>query len=326
MTRIGIVVIGRNEDERLERCLHSLAGSERTIVYVDSGSTDGSVAFARDERCSVVELDLSRPFSAARARNEGLRRLIEEDPTAEFVQFVDGDCEVDQEWMEKALETLRASPQAAIVCGRRRERHPDASPYNRMCDIEWDTPVGEAQACGGDFLARIGALIQVGGFDPSVVAGEEPELCLRLRREKWTILRIDAEMTVHDAAITSFGQWWRRAVRGGHAYAQATALHGRFCLRENSSIVFWSAAWPLASLGLTLPTRGWSLLMLAAYPLQIVRIAWRERRRVPRAADAWLYALFCVLGKWPQHVGQWKYLLDRWHGRLPKIIEYKDLP
>ncbi len=323
MSRLGIVVIGRNEGERLQGCLRSLAGSERTVVYVDSGSTDDSVAFARGEGCRVVELDASLPFSAARARNEGLRRLLEAEPTAELVQFVDGDCEVAPEWIASALAALEALPQAAVVCGRRRERHPEASLYNRLCDLEWDTPVGEALASGGDFLARIRALTQVGGFDPSVVAGEEPELCLRLRRAGWTIVRIASEMTLHDAAITRFDQWWRRMVRSGHAYAQATALHGSFCLRENASIVFWSLVWPLVALGFAAPTHGGSLLLLLAYPLQIARIARRESGRAPRASDAWLYAAFCVLGKWAQHAGQWKYLVARWRGRLPKLIEYK---
>jgi GT2 family glycosyltransferase len=322
MSALGIVVIGRNEGERLRRCLRSLAGAGRTLVYVDSGSTDGSVAVARDAGWSVVELDPRLPFSAARARNEGLRRLLEAEPATEWVQFVDGDCEVAAGWIGSALAALRAAPETAVICGRRRERHPEASLYNRFCDLEWDTPVGDALACGGDFLARVRALEQVGGFDATVVAGEEPEICLRLRRAGWKIRRIASEMTLHDAAILRFGQWWRRMVRSGHAYAQATAMHPGFCLRENASIVWWSAIWPLAALGLAGPTRGLSLWMLAAYPLQIARIARKESRRAP-PADAWRYAAFCVLGKWAQHAGQWKYALARWRGRLPGLIEYK---
>jgi GT2 family glycosyltransferase len=318
----GVVVIGRNEGERLVHCLRSVAGAG-PVVYVDSGSSDGSVALARSEGCRVVELDASLPFSAARARNEGLRVLLAEDPATELVQFVDGDCEVQPEWLATAGRALSASPGAAVVCGRRRERHPERSLYNRLCDLEWDTPLGEARACGGDFLARAAALDQVGGFDPAVVAGEEPELCLRLRRAGWKILRIHAEMTLHDAAITRFGQWWQRMLRSGHAYAQASALHGRFCLRENVSIVFWAALWPLLALGLAAPSRGASLALLLAYPLQIVRIARRERPRVARPADAWLYACFCVLGKWAQLLGQAKYLLARLRGRGPRLIEYK---
>ena len=332
MSRVGIVVIGRNEGERLERCLRSLERleCEATAVYVDSGSSDASVAFARSRGCRVVELDTSTRFSAARARNEGLRHLLAEQPEIEFVQFVDGDCEVAAGWIPRALEMMRASPETAIVCGRRRERHPEVSVYNRLCDLEWDTPVGETTACGGDFLARARPVQQVGGLDATVVAGEEPELCLRLRRAGWRIHRIDAEMTLHDAAITSFAQWWRRDLRTGHAYAQATAMHGsapeRFRIRENASIAFWSLALPLAALAAAPLTRGASLALFAVYPLQVARIARRERRRTRSASDAWVYAILCVVGKWAQLAGQVKYLHHRWRGRLPEIIEYKGAP
>ena len=68
-TKCGAVVIGRNEAERLRHCLNSLLGGGLTIVYVDSDSVDGSAALARSLGAEVVQLDLSRPFTAARARN-----------------------------------------------------------------------------------------------------------------------------------------------------------------------------------------------------------------------------------------------------------------
>src|SRR5215472_6326791 len=126
---IGVVAIGRNEGERLRRCLESVVRQADAVVYVDSGSTDGSVALARSLGVETVELDLSIPFTAARARNAGLRRLLEVDPAVEFVQFVDGDCEIVPGWLERAAEELATRPDVAIVCGRRRERFPQASAY-----------------------------------------------------------------------------------------------------------------------------------------------------------------------------------------------------
>ena len=216
--RVGAVVIGRNEGESLGRCLGSLAGLS-PVVYVDSGSTDGSVVLAREQGAVVVELDLALPFTAARARNAGLSRLRELEPGLAYVQFIDGDCELVNGWLEAALAKLRSDPGLAVVCGRRRERRPEASRYNRLCDIEWNTPIGEANACGGDALMRAEALQAVGGFAAGLIAGEEPDLCYRLRRRGHRIWRIDADMTLHDANITSLGQWWRRTLRSGHAYA-----------------------------------------------------------------------------------------------------------
>lgn len=325
--RVGAVVIGRNEGARLVRCLDALARARVPVAYVDSGSSDGSAALARSRGCSVRELDPARPFSAARARNEGLHVLLQQHPEIEYVQFVDGDCELVEGWLGAGTRELEAAAAVAVVCGRLRERSPTASPYNRLCDIEWDRAPGEVDACGGVFLARAAAVTGVGGFDPKVVAGEEPELCLRLRRQGWRIRRIAAEMALHDAALLRFGQWWRRTMRAGHAYAQGAALHGagreRFCVRENLSIVFWALAWPMAAAGFLRWAPLASVSMLAAYPLLAARIARAERRSGRALGDSWLHACFCVLGKWPQHLGQWRYLLAHWRGRRPQIIEHK---
>jgi glycosyltransferase involved in cell wall biosynthesis len=69
--RTGLVAIGRNEGERLRRCLISAQGVYDHVVYVDSGSSDDSVALAESFGAVVVVLDTARPFTAARARNAG---------------------------------------------------------------------------------------------------------------------------------------------------------------------------------------------------------------------------------------------------------------
>ncbi len=325
---IGAVAIGRNEGERLRRCLESLIGPTAPVVYVDSGSSDGSVALARTLGAEVVELDLLIPFTAARARNAGLARLVALQPALELVQFVDGDCEVNAGWLERAAAEFERQPMAAVVCGRRRERHPDASVYNRLCDLEWDTPVGEARACGGDALMRVAAVRAVGGYNDAMIAGEEPELCVRLRLAGWSIQRIDAEMTLHDAGLTRFGQWWKRALRAGHAYAEGAWLHGRGAMRHNraavQSALLWGLLVPLAALGLAWLTFGLSLLAwfgLAA--LQGARVSAQQRRRGRSNRDAALYATFVQLGKFAQVCGILLFAWRRLARRPARLIEYK---
>ena len=179
--KVGIVAIGRNEGERLRACLQSVIPRAALVVYVDSGSTDGSTVMARGSGGEVVELDMRIPFTAARARNEGFKRLRQLAPDLPYVHFVDGDCEVVGVWIETAAAFLDAHHDVAVVCGRRRERYPTQSIYNHLCNIEWDTPVGETSACGGDALMRVEAFEQVGGYRGDLIAGEEPELCVRLR-------------------------------------------------------------------------------------------------------------------------------------------------
>ena len=260
MSNLGIVTIGRNEGERLRRCLNSLVGRGLPVVYVDSNSTDDSVELAQSLGVDVVELDLSLPFTAARARNAGFARLQQLAPEVEFVQIVDGDCEVVSGWLDRARAVLEERPDVAVVFGRRRERNRDQTIYNRLADLEWDVPIGEVKACGGDAMILMEAFRRVGGYNPSIIAAEDDELCLRIRREGWKVLRIDAEMTLHDMAMTRFAQWWRRAVRCGHAYAEGAARYGRtperHFVRQLRSTIFWGLLLPLLAFGLAWPTRG----------------------------------------------------------------------
>ncbi|WP_225027982.1 glycosyltransferase family 2 protein, partial [Xinfangfangia pollutisoli] len=246
---IEAVAIGRNEGARLQACLMSLQAQVGRVIYVDSGSTDGSVALAQALGAEVVALDMTLPFTAARARNAGLARVS---GGAEFVQFVDGDCELQPGWVAAALAAFAAHPAAVVVCGRRRERHPGASLWNRLADREWDTPVGRAKACGGDALMRVAAVRAQGGYREDLIAGEEPELCLRLRGAGGEVWRIDAEMTLHDAAMTRISQWARRTVRAGHAFAEGAALHGappeRHWVAETRRALLWGAVLPLVAL------------------------------------------------------------------------------
>ena len=325
---LGIVVIGRNEGERLRRCLDSVTRQGSPVVYVDSGSTDDSVQIARDRTVEVVELDGSKPFTMALGRNAGFERLMELAAPVEFVQFIDGDCELVQGWLAAAGRLLTECSDVGAVCGRRRERRPESSIYNGLTDMDWAGPTGEVLFAGGDVMMRAAVFHAVGGYEESMIAGEDPEICVRIRQAKWKIVRLDHDMTLHDAAIYRFGQWWRRAVRGGHAYAEGAYLHRnseeRPWARDCLSIWVWSFVLPVASLGTAWWTRGWSLLLLLLYPIWIARIALRRRTRCGDPwLDCFLYGAFCMLGKMPQMLGLVSYLQHRIAGRRSALIEYK---
>lgn len=316
---IGLVAIGRNEGERLKRCLRSIPPGI-PVVYVDSASTDDSVAFACATEAAVVELDMTKPFSAARARNEGLAALLEQNPHLRYVQFVDGDCELEADWIDTAAQFLETQPTVAAVCGRRRERHPDASFYNRMCDDEWNTPIGQANACGGDALMRVTALLQVGAYDPVLIAGEEPELCQRFRGAEWQIWRLDAPMTVHDADMHEFRQYWRRAIRCGFGYAQVfhktKASHGdTMYRREVVSALLWTIGVVLVALLSTaiLGPKG-LLIAPAIWLLQLVRLGLRQ---------GFAKAAHILVGKIAEATGVARYISAHVRGRKQGAIFYK---
>ncbi len=321
--KLGVVAIGRNEGERLKQCLKSLSGVT-FVVYVDSGSSDGSAQAASALGARVIELDMRVPFTAARARNAGLRQLLKIAPGIDYVQFVDGDCEVNIGWLENAVRFLDHHSDVAAVSGRLRERYPERSIYNWLCERDWDRPIGETSAFGGNVMIRTAALVASGGYREDLIAGEEPELCVRLRMGGWRIWRIDREMAMHDAAMTRFYQWWRRAKRAGYAYAQGAYLHGasseRHFMWETRRAWLWGIGLPVGCLLTVLLFSPWGWMLWLMYPLQVLRQTMRNRGSL---RDRTLLALFQVLSRFPEAIGQTKFMGDRIFKRTAQLIEYK---
>ena len=319
----GVVVIGRNEGDRLICSLNSVIELVHHVVYVDSGSTDDSRSVAKGHGVAVVELDMSVPFTAARARNAGFEHLCHSNPEIMYVQFVDGDCEVVDGWINSAVSTLKSELKVGVVCGRLKERYPEHSVYNQLCDMEWDTSVGEVQACGGIFLIRASLFKEVGGFNASLIAGEEPELCVRIRQKGWKIWRLKDDMALHDANISRFAQWWKRNVRGGHAYAEGAYMHGnkaeKHCVAESVRIWIWGFIIPVGIFIIVL-CKPLLILLLLIYPIQIIRIAIRMGAT---QCSNWNYAFFIMLGKFPEMQGQLKFVFSKLIQSSSKIIEYK---
>ena len=319
----GVVVIGRNEGPRLVACLRAVKAAE-AVVYVDSGSTDGSVAAARGLGAEVVELDLGIPFTAARARNAGFARLAAMRPGVAYVQFVDGDCELAPRWPQAAIGFLGTHADAAAACGRLRERHPDSSVYNWLCDREWDRPTGEVRAFAGNVMLRAAALQAVGGYREDVIAGEEEELSVRLRQANWRIWRLGDEMALHDAAMLHFRQWWKRTLRAGYAFAHGAHLHGappeRHLVRETRRAAVWGLALPLACIIATIgfPRFGWIAWLI--YPMQLARLIINNPGSL---SDRARLAFFQLLARFPEGLGVLKFWRDRLLHLAPQLIEHK---
>lgn len=327
LARVGVVVIGRNEGPRLAACLAAIPRSAAAIVYADSGSTDDSVAIATRAGVEVVPLDDSRPFTASRGRNAGFAAACAR-ADIDYVQFVDGDCALVPGWLETAAGTLDARPDVFAVAGRLHELHPEASVYNRLCEMEWAaTPPGEARAFGGIVMIRAKSLRAVGGWDETVIAAEDDELALRLRASGGKVLRLADTMAHHDASMTRFGQWWRRSVRCGHAYAQVADLHGageeRTFRHETRRAWIWGLGIPTAAALLFVPSLGTSGLLLGLYPFQAARLARRCRESGRPAGDAAAWGVGCVLARFAEVQGMVKYRLAKLRGRPTRIIEYK---
>ena len=316
---IGVVVIGRNEGDRLTLCIDALLGSGVPVdrlVYVDSGSSDGSLERVRARGVDAIAIDA--PFTAAKGRNAGYEHLIAKHGDALLaLQFVDGDTEYFPAWIDVASKLLRDDDTVAAVTGHLQERRPDASVYNLLCNLEWNGVVGDIDTFAGNVMIRVSALQKSGLYNPELIAGEDPELGIRVRKATGQrIVRIDEPMCLHDVDMTRASQWWRRCVRAGHAYAQVSSMHGeaplRFWKKETRSIWLWGAL-PVVALPLAGPA--WASL------------AWRiykdARRRGLDARSARLYAVYTTAAKLPQALGQATFWWNKLRGVSSKIIEYK---
>ncbi len=327
---LSVVVIGRNEGERLRRCLQSISEmahpSFRTeIIYADSGSTDGSVALAERLGARGIALQPERP-SAALGRNAGWRAA-----SGSIVLFLDGDTVLHPNFVANSLHEF-SNPETAVVWGHRREIHPEQSLYNRTLDLDWIYLPGPTMYCGGDALFRRDVLIETGGFDETLIAGEEPELCRRIAALGFTILHVDHPMTGHDLAITRWQQYWKRSTRAGHAFAEVS---DRFKATEQS---FWSNESrqnrnrALVLLCLFFAGLAGSIYFASLIPAALVllfflalaiRSAWKARWKTNDHIALMLYGLHSHLQQIPIYVGQLQYKWNRRRGKRSMLLEYK---
>lgn len=301
------------------------------VVYVDSGSSDGSVAYARSLGTKVVELDATTPFTAARGRNAGFMVLHANGELPDFVQFIDGDCLLVPGWIAAGLSHLEMRTDLGIVTGWRSEIERGRSVYNAICDFEWHRPAGLIAACGGDMMVRAQTFLALGGFNPEVIAAEDDEFCVRVRKSGMGIERLPLPMTRHDAAMTRFSEWWRRAVRSGHGLAQVGHLHPEHCRADRRRVWFFGLFLPLLALvGVALflsgavPAGGLVMgAVLAAYGLSWLRTAQGLIRASLPLQEALHHAMYLSLSKFPNLSGMFTYHLRRWQRRDMHIIEYK---
>lgn len=322
-SNVGIVVIGKNEGERLRACLDSLEAYQVPVVYVDSGSTDDSVALADGYGAEVIELDMSIPFSAARARNAGYQQLLKSHPDIQFFQFIDGDCTLAPDWLPAAIDSFNQDDKLAAVFGHLHEKNPDLSPYNKLCELEWRSPAGEAAdgEFGGIVMLRTSVLQEVGGYNPDLIAEEEPELGARMYLAGYRTRKIDQKMATHDANMTHFAQWWKRAVRFGYGQGLRSHISAASITPDNNRAIksswLWGLFLPLFIVISAIPSKGFSLFLLGGYLVLGYRIFSYRRNMGDTVAESFFYARYTIFEKFANALGLLKFNLERQFGKIP---------
>ena len=326
---VSVVIIGRNEGQRLANCINSIKNTTHQdaleLIYVDSNSHDGSPELAESLGAKVLRVKPERPCAAI-GRNAGWRVAA-----APYILFLDGDTVLHPDFLQHALEAM-ADETVAVVWGHRREMYPEHSLYNRVLDLDWIYPAGISEFCGGDALMRRSILEQVNGFSENLIAGEEPELCQRIRALNKVILHIDQPMTSHDLAITRFSAYWKRALRAGHAYAEVSQR------MKKTEFPLWqdecrrNALRATVLIGLLFGTILFSIItgnvlaiisLLFAYGLLIVRSAYKSRWKDKQLATLLLYGIHSHFQQIPIACGQLSYWYHRFRNKQQGLIEYK---
>lgn len=320
---VDVVLIGRNEGQRLVKALASVIPQARQVIYVDSGSTDDSVAAATQAGARVVNLDMTVPFTAGRARNAGFAVAVSHDSPPDMVQFLDGDCILTEGWLDTASAYLRGHPDVGLVTGFQSELNRNLTVFNQLSDFEWKRPSGEIKACGGNMMVRVAAFQKIGGFDPTVIAAEDDELCTRLRKAGWRLMRITDPMARHDGGHLRFQQWWKRAERTGHGFAQVGQLHPDYFVAERRRVWIYGLILPaLFVFGLTMSV-GIMALVLGLYALSYVKTARGLSKAGLTRSEALAHAGLLSLSKFPNLLGMLRYHWRRLSHAQMRIIEYK---
>jgi len=231
---ISIIVIGLNSAKTLESCLLSIKNMDvpeeailKNIIYVDGGSTDRSAQIAKAvDGVKIIELS-SEKATPGKQRNIGWRAA-----EGEWINFFDSDTEVDKNWLREAINNIDNG--IGAIFGQRKEKYPNKNWFHFIADLEWVKPVSDAKYFGGDVMIRRNVLEESGGYDESLIAGEDPELSARIRSMGYSIKGLDKIMCYHDINMDNFKQYFKRSARSGYGYASA----GLKMLKNNENAWF----------------------------------------------------------------------------------------
>ena len=340
---LAVVVIGRDEGQRLRTCLQSVRSlrlpeniRHAVTLYVDSNSTDDSLALARSFGAHTIALT-NGPWTAARGRNIGWRTALELHPV-DWILFLDGDTFLDSDFLSDAFAQAKDT-RIASVFGLRIESRPQQSLYTWVLALDWLQDPHQHTHFGGDVLLRVTALQAAGGYDDSLIAGEDPELSHRMGTLGWRHLQLDRLMTTHDLAVQHFRQYWARLLRSGYAFADVAHrfrhTKERFWYGESRRNLLRGSFW-LVSLVASLafatsfallhhPARAAASfgLWLAIFCAVSMRSAWRYRQRSSSPITLFFYGIHSQFQQIPLLLGQLIWLSDHLRSHRRALIEYK---
>jgi len=234
---ISVVIIGLNISEKVVNCIKSVKESKYPnleIIYVDGGSSDGSVEKVKKLGYVKVIESNHENQTGGRQRNIGWRSS-----KSDLIQFLDGDVLMDPNWINHAFKKI--NDRFIAVCGYRKERYPNKNWYNLINDIDWEKNIGETHHFGAEVLIKKSVLDDVGGYDDELISGQNGDISFRIKEKGYHILRIDKIMSYHNIKKNNFRKYFWRNFRHGYGHIQVAIRHykknGRRLLNNYIKIV-----------------------------------------------------------------------------------------
>lgn len=196
---ISFIVIARNEEYAVFKCLSAIAAMnliDCEVIAVDSNSSDNTIgimlAFA-DKIGNLKIFRIEGEVSSAIARNVGIKHSQKK-----YIFFVDGDTELDVEFVNAAIGRLESDVYEAVT-GKLRE-YQYSNDYSAITKVVEDRfnifEEKETYYCGGNFIAKRTAVENIGLFNEEFPTLEEVEFTMRFSR-KYRIGAFPITMGIH---------------------------------------------------------------------------------------------------------------------------------
>jgi glycosyltransferase involved in cell wall biosynthesis len=290
MPDLAVVLISKDQEWNIVRLIKSAlrwtaSFPSREIVLVDSASVDNTVDIASNYPINIIRLQSDQRLTAAAGRYVGYQKT-----SGDLILFLDGDMELCEGWVDRAIAVIQSGPDVAAVTGQVINLPPStgsrAAP--RSEPSYYGNSVTEVSYGGGATMYRRSVLKQVGTFNPYIYSEEEPELCLRIRYAGYRILSLEHPIAYHYSdppdRVSTLVERWRRNLNLG--FGQVIRYHfGTHLLwpyikeRGYGLLPGLGLMVGLISLLLSLVSQQWKwfgfwLLMLGVI---IVADAWRKR-------------------------------------------------
>ena len=210
---VSIIIKALNEEAKIAACIESALAALKNcygeVILADSGSTDRTIEIASAYPIRIVQLaDTSQ-------RRCGIGpQLGYQFSHGEFVYILDGDMEMDPEFIEHAVREMQADEKLGGVAGIVDEQSIGSMQFRGRQMRNEEGTAGDASWLDMGGLYRRRALEQVGYMsNRNLHAYEEQELGLRLRSKNWTLRRLPVRSVKHwghtEATLPLLAKRWR---------------------------------------------------------------------------------------------------------------------